>query len=387
MTSSDAAGLLVPSYGSRTLADVLPAVGAALGVDAGYPPVELALPDAPAYVVLLVDGMGAELIRSHRDHAPYLHAMLTRAGDDGLGTCGVPSTTATSLTSLGTGLPPGAHGVVGFTSRIPEGQGPKPGTLLNALQWNPDKLEPERWQPHETAFDRLGRAGVVTSVVSKREYAGSGLTRSAQRGASYVGADHVGERVAAAVAGSSYSPSLTYVYDNELDWTGHRFGVDSPAWRQQLISIDAQVEQLREALPPAVRLLVTADHGMVDATGPEDRVDVDEVEGLRDGVALLGGEARLRHVYVAPGAAEDVRETWAAQLGHRATVLLREDAVARGWFGAVEDRVLPRLGDVVVAATGSVGLFSSVDFSYETRLVGLHGSLTPTEMRVPLLLD
>ena len=377
---------LVPSYGERTLADVMPAVSAALGVDAGYPPVGLELPEAPAYVVLLVDGMGAELVRRHRDHAPYLHAMLTRAGDAGLGTSGVPSTTATSLTSLGTGLPPGAHGVVGFTSRIPEGQGPKPGTLLNALQWNPDKVVPEEWQPHETAFERLGRAGVVTTVVSKREYRASGLTRSAQRGADYVGADHVGERVAAALAAASYAPSLTYVYDNELDWTGHRFGVDSPAWRQQLLSIDGQVEQLREALPPSARLLVTADHGMVDA-GPEDRVDIDGLEGLRDGVVLLGGEARLRHVYVADGASDDVVATWREQLGDRASVLSREEAVGRGWFGPVEDRVLPRLGDVVVAAHGSTGLFSSVDFSYEMSLVGLHGSLTPTEMLVPVLLD
>ena len=35
-------------------------------------------------------------------------------------TCGVPSTTATSLTSLGTALTPGQHGLVGFTSRVPE---------------------------------------------------------------------------------------------------------------------------------------------------------------------------------------------------------------------------------------------------------------------------
>lgn len=377
---------LVPQYGERTLSDVLPAVGVALGVETGFGPVGLELPPASSYVVLLVDGMGAELVRRHRDHAPYLHAMLTRAGEEGLGTSGVPSTTATSLTSLGTGLPPGAHGVVGFTSRIPEGQGPKPGTLLNALQWNPDKVVPEQWQPHETAFDRLSRAGVVTTVVSKREYRGSGLTRSAQRGAEYVGADHVGERVAAAVRAAAYAPSLTYVYDNELDWTGHRFGVDSPQWRQQLISIDSQVEQLREALAPSVRLLVTADHGMVDA-GAEDRIDIDELSGLRDGVVLLGGEARLRHVYVADGATDDVVATWSEHLGERASVLSRDEAVARGWFGPVEERVAPRIGDVVVAARGCTGLFSSVDFSYEMSLVGLHGSLTPEEMLVPMLLD
>ena len=64
----------------------------------------------------------------YADAAPYLSSLLGRQEP---GTAGVPSTTATSLTSLGTALPPGAHGLVGFTSRIP-------GTdrLLNALAWD-----------------------------------------------------------------------------------------------------------------------------------------------------------------------------------------------------------------------------------------------------------
>ena len=61
----------------------------------------------------------------------------------------MPSTTATSLTSLGTGLPPGAHGLVGFTSRVPG-----TGKLLNALFWDTD-VDPIEWQPHPTAFALL----------------------------------------------------------------------------------------------------------------------------------------------------------------------------------------------------------------------------------------
>ena len=84
----------------------------------------LTLPDAPSYVVFLVDGLGARLLQRHADAAPFLSSLLDRD----TGTAGVPSTTATSLTSLGTGLVPGAHGLVGFTTRMP-------GTdkLLNAL--------------------------------------------------------------------------------------------------------------------------------------------------------------------------------------------------------------------------------------------------------------
>ena len=106
-----------PAYGRRSLADVLPAVARALGARLGTPPSGLELPDAASYVVFLVDGLGARLLERHAHAAPYLSGLL--ASSSGPGTAGVPSTTATSLTSLGTGLTPGGHGLVGFTARVP----------------------------------------------------------------------------------------------------------------------------------------------------------------------------------------------------------------------------------------------------------------------------
>ena len=368
---------VAPAYGARSLGDVVPAVAVALGTPLGEAPSALALPAAPAYVVFLVDGLGARLLERHASAAPFLASLLQAAEP---GTAGVPSTTATSLTSLGTGLAPGTHGLVGFTSRVP-------GTdrLLNALSW-PRDVDPTQWQPHPTAFSRLVEAGVATTVVNKRDFRASGLTRAAHRGAEFVGADRVGERIAAVLAGSAVSPSLTYVYDSDLDWTGHRFGVASPQWLQQLAMVDAEAERMREALPPHVRLLVVADHGMVDSP-PASRVDVDERPELRDGVWLMGGEARFRHLYCPGRAVGDVLATWTEVLGDRAEVLTRDDAVHRGWFGELTPAVAPRIGDVLVACRGDAAVVASVELAYENSLVGLHGSLTPVEMLIPILVS
>lgn len=372
-------GFVEPAYGARSLADLLPSVSSALGAHVpgwdGAP--VLTLPASPAYVVFLVDGLGADLLAAHAHAAPYLSSLLTA---DSVGTAGVPSTTATSLTSLGTGLTPGAHGVVGFTSRVPGSD-----RLLNALFWDKD-VDPLQWQPHRTGFQSLAAAGVHVTTVNKREFRGSGLTIAAQRGGDWVNADRVGERVAGAVAAASAGPSLTYLYDGDLDWTGHRYGVASAQWLQQLASIDSEAEQLRDALPRQARLVIVADHGMVDA-GPDRRLDLDEDPAYRDGVVLIGGEARFRHVYCAAGAVVDVRARWRELLGDAALVMTREEAIACGWFGEVTTPVLPRIGDVVAAAREDWGFFSSSDFPYELRLVGLHGSLTPAEMRIPLLVD
>jgi hypothetical protein len=344
-------------------------------VDAGLPPSAFDLPPAGGYVVFLVDGLGYELLRDHEEQAPFLHSLLTGQAP---ATVGVPSTTATSLTSLGTALTPGTHGVVGFTSRIP-------GTdnLLNALLWS-KSVDPREWQPHTTALARLAAAGVHTTVVNKREFAGSGLTMAGQRGAEFVGADKVGERMAAVLSASCLGPSLVYLYDGDLDWTGHRYGVASTSWQLQLSMIDAAAEQLRETLPDDVRIVVVADHGMVDSP-PEARIDVDEHHALMDGVVVLGGEARFRHVYCQGGAVDDVVAAWRCVVEERAEVLTRDEGIARGWFGAVTPTVRPRLGDVLVAARGDFSVMSTSAFPYETRLVGLHGSLTSAEMLIPVL--
>lgn len=362
---------LLPDYGGASLADVLPAVGRALGASVDRDS-HLNLPGAPAYVVVLLDGMGAQQLAANADHAPFLTSL-----ESATGTCGVPSTTATSLTSLGTALPPGGHGMVGFTSRIP-------GTtrVLQALRWD-ESIDPTLWQPHEPYFATLERAGIATTVLSKSAFESSGLTQVAQRGVRFVGADTLVERVQFAVGEAGRTPSLTYLYDSDPDHTGHAHGVDSWQWRQALDDVDAAMEQLRADLPESVRLLVIADHGMVD---PTVRIDIDAAPQWRDGVFLVAGEARFRHLYCRAGAAESVQATWQELLGDQGLVVTREEAVAAGWFGPVDAAVLPRLGDVMVAAGPDLAVLSSRDFEIETYLVGMHGSLTPAEMQIPLLL-
>src|SRR3546814_10330975 len=107
------------------------------------------LPSAEGYVVFLIDGLGQQLVQRYAHAAPYPSELTSRPG-----TAGVPSTTATSLTSLGTGLTPGQHGLVGFTARIP-------GTdrLLNHLDWD-KSVDPVEWQPNDPALAQPQPAGV-----------------------------------------------------------------------------------------------------------------------------------------------------------------------------------------------------------------------------------
>ncbi len=367
--------VVLPEYGRSSLCDVLPSIASALGV-AGESNA-LGLPSWNRFVLLLVDGLGWNLLNRHAEQAPYLASLL--AGATRL-TSGVPSTTATSLVSLGTGQSPAGHGVLGYTTRIP-------GTdrVLNALKWD-GSVDPREWQPRSTIFERAERAGVAVCVVNRRAFRGTGLTVAGMRGGRYLPADTGGERVAAAVAGASPSRSLTYAYDSDLDTTGHRHGCASDAWLHQLSLVDALAARMRDALPRGTTLVVTADHGMVDVP-PDGRIDVDQEPELLDGVQVFAGEARFRHLYCDPGAADAVAARWRSRLGATALVLTADEAIAQGWFGVMSPRVRPRLGDVLVASMGSSAVESSSRFPVEMSLIGLHGSLSADEMHVPMLVD
>jgi len=365
---------ILPSYGESSLADLSASILASMTGDQERN--VLGLPGTGRVCLLIVDGLGWELLRAHQAAAPFLSELAFNSRPL---TAGFPSTTVTSLGSLGTGLPPAAHGLLGYQVAVPG-----TGRLLNGLHW-PKDVDPLAWQPKPTVFERAVAAGVPAVHLAPGAFADSGLTRAALRGADYRPARSLGVLAAEAVAALDSSDRiLVSVYHGDLDAAGHLYGVASPAWGFQLAHVDRLAEQITGSLPFGTVLYVTADHGMVDV-GHDDRVDADLVPELRDGVALLGGEPRARHVYTQPGAAAEVLATWREILGERAWVLSREEAIAEGWFGPPDESLIDRIGDVVAAATGNTAIVASKAEPLESSLIGMHGSLTSAEQLVPML--
>ncbi|HUZ27269.1 MAG TPA: alkaline phosphatase family protein [Streptosporangiaceae bacterium] len=373
-TQWPSAAPLIPRYGESTLADLATSVLAALGVPGEANPLGLA--DTERACLLVIDGLGWGLLREHQAAAPFLSELAMSGGPL---TAGFPATTVTSLSSLGTGLPPGQHGMLGYQVAVPG-----TGRLLNALRWD-KRVDPVSWQPASTIFERAAAAGVAAFRVAQGSYRDSGLSTAVMRGALYRSADTLGALAGTAAAALEQEPrALALVYEAGLDSTGHVCGCMSDAWRFQLGHVDRLAEQLAGALPQGTALYITADHGMVDV-GAADRFDADAVPELRDGVAILGGEPRARHVYAKAGAAADVLDNWRETLGSSAWVASRDEAIAEGWFGPVDPGLSDRIGDVVAACAGSWAVVATSAEPRETALVGMHGSLAASDQLVPLL--
>lgn len=379
--------LSVPAYGQRSLADLLPSILAAMDV----PDFEDVLGLGPSLagirrvILLLVDGMGEHNLVEQGEIAPTL---MSLASPTGAIHASSPSTTPVSLASLGTGVPPGEHGIVGFTVAIP-------GTdrLLTHIDWRGDP-EPRDWQPARTVFETAVRSGVSVRAAGPGSFVGSGLTEAVYRGASYRPAVSAGDLASRALAAAAEGQrSLVYAYHGDLDTTGHVRGYDSDAWRFQLAQVDLIAATMLSELPADTALVVTADHGMLDVT-MSDKIDLDAVDDepgaeaareLSAGVRLVAGEPRARYAYAEPGAAADVLASWTEILGARAWVQSREEAISAGLFGpTVRAAHAERIGDVVAWARDKHATTASRREPSAHSLIGYHGSLTAAELSVPV---
>jgi Type I phosphodiesterase / nucleotide pyrophosphatase len=372
-----------PRYGTDTVADVLPGVLTALGMPGLTDPLGLAtgpLAGVRRVAVLLVDGLGTHQLPLVAPYAPAVADLATgRLGAIRTITSGFPSTTPVSLVSVGTGAPPGAHGVVGFTVRVPQ-----TGRVLTHITWR-DEPDPADWQPVPTVFERARVAGVPVTVVSRPDFAGSGLTVAAYRGAGYRGAADADALAAEMLAALRDAGGLVYGYHPDLDRAGHHSGSASTDWASAAADVDRLVSRLVDGLPADAALVVTADHGQLDV--PDDgRLDLDADSRLRAGVEAAAGEPRVRYLHTVAGARDDVIAAWRAVLGDGAWVVPREEMVAAGWFGPVPEEHLVRIGDVVaVCHDRNVIVASRSEPPFVARMVAFHGSYTAAEMEIPLI--
>ncbi len=377
--ATPAAGIV--DYGRSTLSDLLPSVLSALGGPDEANVLELA--PAGCIVVLLVDGLGWNLLREEPGRAPFLSSLAARPL-----TAGFPTTTAASITSLGSGVPSGQHGIVGYTSRLDGLAEP-----VNWLTWRgaysgTDLLaehDPDRIQPVTSVLQRAQRAGIEATVVSAPRFRDSGLTRAALRGGQFIGAFTAADTATHVATVARTRGGLIYCYNADLDLIGHVYGSRAEPLLAQLELIDRGVQLLADRLPAGTRLLVTADHGMIDV--PEAaKIDYDNEPTLAEGVDMIAGEARVRYLYAEPDEVEAVRRRWTERLGDRLAILTRDEAITRGWYGPiVTDDARHRIGDLIAVAVTDSAVVRRKAESRSAMLIGHHGGLSDGELLIPLL--
>lgn len=357
---------VVADYGGGCVVNLVPTL---LGRPSRWPtwlPGDLA--HAHGVVLLVADGLGWEQLEARRKLAPTLCGF-----DGGPITTVAPSTTATALTSITTGLAPGDHGVVGYRVDVD-------GDVLNVLRWTTAGGDARRRIPPDLLQPAPPFLGRRPAVVTKTEFATTGFTEAHLAGVRHHGYRMTSTLVVEVKRLLADGEPFVYVYYDGIDKVAHEYGLGEH-YDAELGALDRLVAELCETLPIGVALVVTADHGQVEVG---DRVR-HLPPGVLEHVASQSGEARFRWLHAKPGASADLLVAAREAHGAEAWVVSVEEACSSGWFGPrVSKEARHRLGDVALVARADVAFDDPADVG-PINLIGRHGSLTAAEMLVPVL--
>jgi hypothetical protein len=360
---------LLPDYAGACVRGIVPAL---LGPGDWATALPAWMPDpvraAEQVVLLVIDGLGWDQFEEHRDLLPTLAEM---AG--GAITTVAPTTTATALSSIATGLTPAEHGLLGYRMLLG-------GEVLNILRWTSTNGDRRRAHPPRDVQPFVAFLGHEVPVISPAELQGTAFTEGHLRGSRPVGyratsaiAVEVGRQLRA-------GERFVYAYYGGVDKTAHERGFGD-FYDAELRAADRLVGDVLDVLTPGAVLVITADHGQV-MVGEN---IVEPTPELLEMVAMQSGEGRFRWWHARHGCADDLAKAAGERYEDIAWVVTRDRVVDEHWFGpSIAAPIAARLGDVALVPFAPVSFHDPADTG-PFDLVCRHGSLTPAEVLVPLL--
>lgn len=340
-------------------------------------PNSLELPNRSSYVVVLIDGLGSDNIRSNQAYARNIAA---KAATSKTLFCGFPSTTASSLASLATGRESGEHAFIGY--RVFDRTANRTVNLLNDLAPEQDS---RLYQPLKTVSEFAIEKGFRVQTIGKADYQFSGLTAATMPGAKYIVADSIADRFSVTAKELRTASTLIYLYIPELDQIGHRFGTNSSMWLEQLEEIDSELGKFLKQLPKSAGMVLTADHGMIDIPTTQ-QIYLDELEAFDD-LVMLGGDPRVGFLYFQSGVDLKLKQSEIeTKLSGLCQLVTFEELVDKGWFAQLSEAANRFRPDLVLLANSNRTIYHRKFAKPKSlEMIGQHGGMTKPEWEVPLL--
>lgn len=336
-------------------------------------------------LLLVVDGLGMAPLKAISPDGILARSVRTPM------TSVFPSTTATAVTSLMTGLYPLEHGLTGWHMYFRE-----LGTVLAVLPgmpryggvpWGASGVDLKNLLGLSPMFDRIK---TPSTLLTPRNIADSPFNQ-AMRGSGavvpYQGLQGFFDRLEQGVKGAK-GRHYHYAYWSDFDHVAHAAGPMSPGAQEHLEAFEAAFEDfLAKIQGSSTLVVVTADHGFIehDPAAVTSLWDYPEIEAC---LALpLSGEARAAYVAVKSGCESRFEKLMTDLLGDRIDLYRSTALLAEGWFGSGHQhpRFLDRIGDYVLIPSGRGIVRDRVFGEHKTAMRGYHGGLHPDEMWVPMI--
>ncbi|MBX3679129.1 MAG: alkaline phosphatase family protein [Rhodocyclaceae bacterium] len=334
-------------------------------------------------VLLVIDGLGDHYLRCRGQGSLMLSERR------GSLTSVFPSTTASAVTTLSTGLAPATHGLNGWVTRDHLGALILPLPMVDATDERPlaSPFHRRRLFPYRTLFQRIERMSVV---VSPAWLINSTYSRRHNRGAKrlpYDSLETLDDSIFSALAGSGRDV-FVHAYYPGFDSLAHDVGIGSEALAEEFWRIDAMFGRLANRLAGSGTLtIVTADHGLIDAP-LEEICLLGAHRELADMLAQpLWGERRAAWCALRQGAGSEFSDALKDAFDTRVDALPAEQLTGMGLLGPgpAHRDLATRVGDMLLLPRAAGTLVNEVGIDGVSPMRAVHGGLSPVEMEVPLI--
>ena len=324
--------------------------------------------------VILIDGLGSHNLKSSGAHAGFLNSRTSLPAS-----CYFPATTATSIVSFSTGVPPWENRFIGY--QIFERKTQTKRNLLTGWESSRSAFE---FQTIQTISEKAIENSVEFHTVAPAAYQDSGFTAATMRGSEFHGTKSLAERFEITKKLlADPKQKLVYLYIPELDQLAHAKGWQSQSWLSKLEDVDGEISGIALNLNKNSALLVTADHGVIDVTQANHLYIDQHIE--KDELLDVGGDTRALYLYLSdPSETSKQVEKLQLALGESCYVIKPEALIEAGYWSQGMDR--DSVPDILILAKKEFALYHR-DFAKKKSLemIGHHGSITQQEMGIPLI--
>lgn len=376
--------MVTPDYQNNSIVNAAASILQALDVKPLYNPLSKMefLSEAKTIVLLVIDGLGYQYLKKYAPSSFFGRNIKQKL------TSVFPSTTASALTTLETGVAPQQHSITGWFTYLKE-----LGVVAKILPFYPrcggstfaeTKIEREAIFTEARISDKTNR---TSAVVYPEDIIDGKVNKKDKTMFAYTSFDDMLQIVSKRIRNEK-TQHFIYAYWSEFDSICHKHGIKSSEAFNHFTFLDKKLETFSASLKGSdTALIITADHGLID-TNQEKVMVIDYFPQLQNTLTLpLCGESRVSYAYIKPSKYKLFENIIATKFNDVCWLYRSEDLIEQNWFGLFQPnpKLYDRVGDYVLLMKDNYIMKDFLLGEERKFNTGNHGGVSSLEMFVPLI--
>lgn len=356
-------------------------------------------------VLFLIDGLGENYLQKFKKDSKFLRT-IDKIGADFFLTCQFPSTTATNVTTIHTGLDVAQHGVYEWFYFEPLVDDIIASVLFSYAgdknrETLKNKVNPNDIYPTQTVYRKLSQHGVKSFAFQNKKLTSTAYSKTLLKGANIKGYSTLSKGIESLAECINNENGKTYYlfYYEMIDKASHKYGPESKKADKEVKKLFKALEKLQVMLSKVdenILFILTSDHGQISLDTEKNvylNQEFPEIEKYikksKDGNLLVpAGSPRDMFLYIEDEMLDDALNFLQDKLYKKAVVCKTDYLIENKYFGRknISRALKCRLGSLAILPLENWTIWWYEKGIFEVKNLGHHGGLSRNEMEIPLLI-